>query len=42
MQGGLRRELYLPFAGGAYILRCRLEGDTIVVIRVWHGREQRG
>ena len=41
MDDGLRRELFLPFAGGAYILRYRLEGDTVVVIRVWHGREQR-
>jgi toxin ParE1/3/4 len=42
MGDGLRRELYLPFAGGAYILRYRLEGDSIIIIRVWHGCEQRG
>jgi plasmid stabilization system protein ParE len=30
------------FAGGADILRHRLDGDTVVIIRVWHGREQRG
>lgn len=42
MGDGLRRELYLPFAGGAYILRYRLEGDSVIIIRVWHGREQRG
>jgi plasmid stabilization system protein ParE len=42
MQDGLGRELYLLFAGGAYILRYRLEDDTVVIIRVWHGREQRG
>ena len=41
MDDGLRRELFLPFAGGAYILRYRLEGDTVVIVRVWHGREQR-
>ncbi len=41
MDDGLRRELVLPFAGGAYILRYRLEGETIIIIRVWHGREQR-
>jgi plasmid stabilization system protein ParE len=41
MDDSLRRELFLPFAGGAYILRYRLEGDTVVIIRVWHGREQR-
>jgi plasmid stabilization system protein ParE len=42
IEDGLRRELYLPFASGAYILLYRLEGDTVVIIRVWHGREQRG
>lgn len=42
LSDGLRRELVLPFTGAAYILRCRLEGETIVIIRVWHGREQRG
>jgi plasmid stabilization system protein ParE len=36
-----RRELILPFAAGAYVLRYRIEGVTIVVIRVWHGREDR-
>ncbi len=41
MEDGQRRELFLPFGGGAYILRYRLEGDTVVIIRVWHGREHR-
>jgi plasmid stabilization system protein ParE len=41
MRDGLRRELILPFAGGAYLLRYRLEGDTVAIIRAWHGREQR-
>lgn len=36
-----RRELVLPFAAGAYVLRYRIQADTIVVIRVWHGRERR-
>jgi plasmid stabilization system protein ParE len=36
-----RRELVLPFGAGAYVLRYRIEGETIVMIRVWHGREQR-
>jgi plasmid stabilization system protein ParE len=41
MRDGLRRELILPFAGGAYLLRYRLEADTVAIIRAWHGREQR-
>lgn len=36
-----RRELVLPFAASAYVLRYRIEQDTIVIIRVWHGRERR-
>lgn len=37
-----RRELYLPFGAGAYVLRYRLDGENIVIIRVWHSREHRG
>lgn len=36
-----RRELYLPFGTSAYVLRYRLDGDSVVIIRVWHSREQR-
>jgi plasmid stabilization system protein ParE len=36
-----RRELFLPFAAGAYVLRYMLDGDTAVVLRVWHSREHR-
>ena len=36
-----RRELYLPFGAGAYVLRYILYGQTIVIIRVWHNREIR-
>lgn len=36
-----RRELFIPFGAGAYVLRYRVHGDTIVVIRVWHSREER-
>ncbi len=37
-----RRELYLPFGVGAYVLRYRIESENVVIIRVWHGREYRG
>lgn len=37
-----RRELFLPFGAGAYVLRYKLEGEAVVVIRVWHSREIRG
>lgn len=36
-----RRECYLPFGAGAYVLRYQLDGEAIVIIRVWHSREHR-
>lgn len=37
-----RRELFIPFASGAYVLRYILEeDDTPIIIRVWHSRELR-
>ena len=37
-----RREMFIPFASGAYVLRYMLEDDTTpVIIRVWHSRESR-
>ena len=37
-----RRELFLPFAAGGYVLRYMLEDEqTVIIIRVWHSRELR-
>lgn len=36
-----RRELQIPFGAGAYVLRYRIQDETVVVIRVWHSREAR-
>ena len=36
-----RRELVIPFGARAYVLRYRVHDETVVVIRVWHGREAR-
>ena len=39
-----RRELYLPFGAGSYVLRYKLDGDFIAIIRiirVWPSREYR-
>jgi plasmid stabilization system protein ParE len=36
-----RRELYLPFGAGAYVLRYMIDGENVVIIRVWHSREYR-
>ncbi len=37
-----RRQLFLPFGGGSYVLRYRLHRDSVVILRVWHSREDRG
>ena len=37
-----RRELVASFASGAFVLRyMRDNNDTIVIIRVWHSKENR-
>ena len=36
-----RREVRVPFGAGAYVLRYRMHEETIVVIRIWHSREER-
>jgi len=36
-----RRELFVPFGAGAYVIRYLILDDRIVVIRVWHSREKR-
>ncbi|HUY68176.1 MAG TPA: type II toxin-antitoxin system RelE/ParE family toxin [Alphaproteobacteria bacterium] len=37
-----RRELFIAFGGGAYVLRYMLENkNAAVIIRVWHSREDR-
>jgi plasmid stabilization system protein ParE len=37
-----RRELSTAFGAGAYVLRYMIEDDnTVVIIRVWHSREDR-
>ena len=39
--GTERRELYVPFGTGAYVLRYRLAGEDLVILQVWHSRENR-
>ena len=36
-----RREWVAPFGAGAYVLRYRLMGSAVVIVRVWHSREWR-
>ena len=35
------REILIPFGAGNYILRYKEENLTIVVVRVWHSKEER-
>jgi len=35
------RDLVAPFGGGAYVLRYRVDEDAVVVVRVWHNKEDR-
>ncbi len=35
------RDLVAPFGGGAYVLRYRIDEDAVVVVRVWHSKEDR-
>ena len=35
------REILIPFGAGNYVLRYREDNVTIVVVRVWHSKEER-
>ena len=35
------RDLWVPFGSRGYVLRYRLDGNRIIVIRVWHSLEER-
>ncbi len=35
------RELLIPLGGSGYVIRYRVEGEEVVIARIWHGREAR-
>ena len=35
------RDLYAPFGKGGYTVRYRIKQQSIVIVRVWHSREDR-
>jgi len=41
VDGEVFRDLLAPFGGGAYVLRYRVDDDAVIVVRIWHGREER-
>jgi len=36
-----RREFFIPFGAGAYVLCYRIFGGQTIIVRVWHSREHR-
>lgn len=41
LDGREDRELFIPFGQRGYVLRYRLDGNTIVILKLWHGLEDR-
>jgi plasmid stabilization system protein ParE len=41
LEGRTDRELMVPFGQRGYALRYRLDGETIVVLKIWHSFEDR-
>jgi toxin ParE1/3/4 len=39
--GTNRRELFLPFGAGGYILRYIIDDHSVVIIRAWQTKEKR-
>lgn len=35
------RDLFIPFGSRGYVMRYRLDGNRIIVVRVWHSLEER-
>jgi plasmid stabilization system protein ParE len=35
------RDLFIPFGQAGYRLRYKITGDEIIIIRIWHTRENR-
>ena len=34
-------ELFVPFGKRGYIIRYRIDNDKILILRIWHGRENK-
>lgn len=39
--GGTFRELPVSFGARGYVIRYRKHNDQVIIVRVWHAREQR-
>jgi plasmid stabilization system protein ParE len=41
LEGRQDRELGIPFGKRGYVMRYRLDGNDIVILKIWHSREER-
>ena len=41
LEGRQDRELNIPFGKRGYAMRYRLDGDDIVILKIWHNLEDR-
>ena len=41
IEGRQDRELFVPFGNRGYVIRYRLDGDDLVILKIWHGLEDR-
>ncbi|MDR3554170.1 MAG: type II toxin-antitoxin system RelE/ParE family toxin [Syntrophobacteraceae bacterium] len=41
LEGRQDRELFVPFGKHGYIIRYRLDGEAVVILRVWHALEDK-
>jgi len=41
IEGWQDRELFVPFGQRGYVMRYRLDGDDIVILKIWHALEDR-
>ena len=41
LEGRNDREIFVPFGKRGYIIRYRLDGVTPIILRIWHGFENK-
>jgi toxin ParE1/3/4 len=41
LTGRQDRELDIPFGKHGYVMRYRLDGDDILILKIWHSLEKR-
>ncbi|MBF0497331.1 MAG: type II toxin-antitoxin system RelE/ParE family toxin [Deltaproteobacteria bacterium] len=41
LEGRQDRELFIPSGKRGYVMRYRLDGQTIIILRIWHSLEHR-